>query len=132
MSGANGGFSTSPNPHSPLAPLPKQQDNYTPPRSLPRSQTFDDYPPERENHAPAYSPSPYDRRMGNSSSAPPIPDKVPLALPAPGGSRGYDEWGGMTNGAGGTGEDALLEEMRRIDLGTGTGRRGRRGHGYGY
>jgi hypothetical protein len=34
-------------------------------------------------------------------------------------------------GGGGTGEDALLEEMRRIDIGTGSGRARRPGQGYG-
>lgn len=140
MSGANGsGPGTSSLPQSPLGPLPNSHDNFTPPsRSLPRAQTFD-YAPERENHAPGYSPSPYDRRngMGNGASAPPVPAKVPLALPAPGGryddpraGGGYDEWGGMAGG-GGTGEDALLEEMRRIDIGTGSARARRPGQGYG-
>lgn len=139
MSGANG-LGTSPGRHSPLAPLqnPSHQDNFTPPRNLPRAQTFD-YP-ERENHAPTYTPSPYDRRsaIGSSSGAPPIPAKVPLALPAPGGRYedrgGYDEWGGMTGGGAGSGggDNALLEEMRRIDIGSGSGRARRRGQGYGY
>ncbi|KAK3942215.1 ingression protein fic1 [Diplogelasinospora grovesii] len=96
---------------TPLAPLPSQshQDNYTPPRQLTRAATFD-YP--SENHAPSYgsgsgfSPgagggggsggSGFGGRghgggsggSGGFSSAPPIPAKIPLALPAPSGMSG--------------------------------------------
>jgi hypothetical protein len=141
----SGAVTTSPGhqPPSPLAPLPMHQDNFTPPRNLPRAQTFD-YP--NENHAPAYASSPLDghghhSRGGSaggyraSVSGPPIPDKLPLsgshavmsgALPAP---RQYDEWGGMRQGSS-SGELSLMEEMQRIDIGTGRARR--HGQSYGY
>jgi hypothetical protein len=125
---------------SPLAPLPHHQDNFTPPRTLVRASTFD-YP--SENHAPMYGSSPGEssRAMTRGGySAPPIPAKVPLAIAGPpvmsgalpvsrsgGGSGSYDEWGGSTRGGGG--ELTLIEEMRRIDIGTGRSSR-RHGHGY--
>lgn len=141
MSGA--GAAPGHQPSSPLAPLPMHQDNFTPPRSLPRAQTFD-YP--NENHAPAYASSPLDShgrhsRGGSaggyraSMSGPPIPEKLPLsssqavmsgALPAP---RQYDGFGGMGQG-GSSGELSLMEEMQRIDIGTGRARR--HGQSYGY
>lgn len=142
MSGP-GGASPGHQPSSPLAPLPMHQDSFTPPRSLPRAQTFD-YP--NENHAPAYASSPLDGhgrhpRGGSaggyraSMSGPPIPEKVPLsgsqavmsgALPAP---KQYDEWSGMRQGSS-SGELSLMEEMQRIDIGT--GRAKRHGQSYGY
>lgn len=150
MSGAGGSTSPGHQPSSPLAPLPMHQDNFTPPRSLPRAQTFD-YP--NENHAPAYASSPLDghghhHSRGGSAGGfrasvggpPPIPDKLPLALPLSSGSeavmsgalpapRQYDEWGGMRQGSS-SGELSLMEEMQRIDIGTGRARR--HGQGYGY
>ncbi|KAB5525587.1 hypothetical protein GE09DRAFT_475042 [Coniochaeta sp. 2T2.1] len=134
-------------PSSPLAPLPLHQDNFTPPRNLPRAQTFD-YP--NENHAPAYASSPLDSHghhsrggsaggFRSSMSGPPIPEKVPLALPASGSQavmsgalpapRQYDEWGGM-RGGNASGELSLMEEMQRIDIGTGRARRHERSYGY--
>ncbi|KAJ9160605.1 Ingression protein fic1 [Coniochaeta hoffmannii] len=131
-------------PSSPLAPLPMHQDNFTPPRNVPRARTFD-YP--NENYAPAYASSPLDGLGGYHSrggsaggyrasvSGPPIPEKVPLsgsqavmsgALPAP---SQYDEWGGMRQGSS-SGELSLMEEMQRIDIGTGRARR--HGQSYGY
>ena len=114
MSGANGGS-------SPLAPLPQHQDNFTPPRQLPRASTFD-YP--NENHAPMYGSSP-GARSHSSISAPPVPAKIPISksgglpmLPSSGG-----------RGPGGDGDWALMEEMSRIDIGTGRARRhGHRGY----
>ncbi|KAJ9141767.1 Ingression protein fic1 [Pleurostoma richardsiae] len=106
MSGALGGS-------SPLAPLAQHQDNYTPPRHMTRARTFE-YP--SENHAPLYGSSPGTR--GNSASAPPVPAKVPImsgAMMPAGGTHG-----------GGEGEWTLLEEMSKIDIGTGRARR----HGY--
>jgi hypothetical protein len=143
MSTAN---NTPPGPQqsSPLAPLPLHQDNFTPPRNLPRAQTFD-Y--ANENHAPPYAGNPldahgYHARGGSAggyrssvSGPPPLPDKVPLsgsqaimsgALPAP---RQYDEWGAMRQGSS-SGELSLMEEMQRIDIGTGRARR--HGQGYGH
>ncbi|OIW23493.1 hypothetical protein CONLIGDRAFT_131929 [Coniochaeta ligniaria NRRL 30616] len=146
MSGASGA-SPGHQPSSPLAPLPMHQDNFTPPRNLPRAQTFD-YP--NENHVPAYASSPLDghghhSRGGSaggfraSMSGPPIPDKLPLTLPSSGSQavmsgalpapRQYDEWGGMRQGSS-SGELSLMEEMQRIDIGTGRARR--HGQGYGY
>ncbi|KAI5462483.1 hypothetical protein BGZ63DRAFT_215439 [Mariannaea sp. PMI_226] len=86
---------------SPLAPLPP--DNYqdrhnsyntTPTRSLPRASTWDH---QNENRAPQYS------------SGPPIPAKVPLPL--------------MSGANGGGNELALMQEMQRIDIGSGRSRR---------
>ena len=142
MSGANGSGSVE---SSPLAPLPLQsrQDNFTPPR-LPRAATFDNYSPN-ENHAPhnMYGVSPPGSGSGYrhspSGSGPPIPAKVPIALPpamsgamqlhdgrrgSNYGARGGDPWGAD----GGNGQLTLLEEMQRIDIGSGRARR----HGAGY
>ncbi|KAG8168647.1 hypothetical protein KVR01_001396 [Diaporthe batatas] len=114
MSGANGAGP------GPLAPLPQAQDNYAP-RTLGRASTYD-----YENHAP---PPMYDTSSGyardHSASAPPIPAKIPLAA-GPGSamqthSRGYGDSGG---------ENALMEEMSRIDIGTGRARRHHQRMGY--
>ena len=115
MSGANGAGP------GPLAPLPQAQDNYAP-RPLGRASTYD-----YENHAP---PSMYDTSSGlyardHSASAPPIPAKIPLAA-GPGSSMqlhrgGYGDFGG---------ENALMEEMSRIDIGTGRARRHHQRMGY--
>lgn len=92
--------------HNPLGPATAQQRNSTPPRALVRASTFD-----YENYAP---PS-YGAPRSGLGDAPPIPAKVPVMTsglgPAPGsGSRGSEEW-------------ALMEEMSRIDIGTGRARR---------
>jgi len=137
---------------SPLAPLsqPHHPDNHTPPRGLPRANTFDS-----ENHAPAiYHGSPSGR---GTVSAPPIPAKVPIgggrssgtmmtgALPAPHHGRhghhsnpgswnsrtgpqgghygGHVSHGGSFGSTGGGSELSLAEEISRIDLGTGRARR---------
>jgi hypothetical protein len=115
MSGANGAGP------GPLAPLPQAQDNYAP-RPLGRASTYD-----YENHAP---PSMHDTSSGlyardHSASAPPIPAKIPLAA-GPGSSMqlhrgGYGDFGG---------ENALMEEMSRIDIGTGRARRHHQRMGY--
>ncbi|KAK2615270.1 hypothetical protein N8I77_002036 [Diaporthe amygdali] len=115
MSGANGAGS------GPLAPLPQGQDNYAP-RPLARASTYD-----YENHAP---PPMYDISSGSysrdhSASAPPIPAKIPLAA-GPGSVMpmnrgGYGDFGG---------ENALMEEMSRIDIGTGRARRHHQRMGY--
>ncbi|KAI1778269.1 hypothetical protein F4818DRAFT_447672 [Hypoxylon cercidicola] len=85
---------------SPLGPSTPHQRNSTPPRALVRASTFD-----YENHGPGASRTGY-------GSAPPIPAKIPM----------------MSGGLGPTpprsGEDwALMEEMSRIDIGTGRARR---------
>lgn len=80
---------------------PQQQDGYAP-RVLARASTMD-----YENYAPV--------GMGrdHSASAPPIPAKVPMA----GGAAGT-----MVSYGGGVG-NSLMEEMSRIDIGTGRARR---------
>ncbi|POS70640.1 hypothetical protein DHEL01_v210966 [Diaporthe helianthi] len=114
MSGANGAGP------GPLGPLPQAQDNYAP-RTLGRASTYD-----YENHAP---PPMYDISSGyardHSASAPPIPAKIPLAA-GPGSAvamhrGGYGDFGG---------ENALMEEMSRIDIGTGRARRHHQRMGY--
>ncbi|EFX03116.1 conserved serine-proline-rich protein [Grosmannia clavigera kw1407] len=141
---------------SPLAPLshPRQQDNFTPPRGLPRANTYDG---ASENHAPAmalYGGSP--GRSGFGAPAPPVPAKVPMGSGSiagygGGGHRGIgsserDRSPAMSGAlpmpipesralpwepysAGPSGEVALMEEMSRIDLGSG---RARRHHGRQY
>lgn len=120
MSGANG-----PGPGaSPLAPLsqpPQERDNFAP-RAPTRASTLD-----FENYAPP--PLMYDMpnaihyggARDHSASAPPIPAKIPLA--AAGGSSlvpmGYRHGGGGHGG----GELTLVEEMSRIDIGSGRARR---------
>lgn len=87
---------------SPLGPATSHQRNSTPPTALVRAGTFD-----YENHGP-----PYGAPRGAYGNGPPIPAKVPLMsgalVPTAGG--GPDEW-------------ALVDEMSRIDLGTGRSRR---------
>ncbi|ROV94580.1 hypothetical protein VMCG_08185 [Cytospora schulzeri] len=102
----------------PLAPLSQPQDNFTP-RPLGRSSTFD-----YENYAPPpmYDTSPgYHHSRDHSVSAPPVPAKVPLTAGSgamvPMGRNGYGDFGG---------EQALMEEMSRIDIGTGRARRHQR------
>lgn len=115
MSGANGAGP------GPLAPLPQAQDNYAP-RPLGRASTYD-----YENHAPPplYDTSPGSYTRDHSASAPPIPAKIPLAA-GPGSAMpmhrgGYGDFGG---------ENALMEEMSRIDIGTGRARRHHQRMGY--
>lgn len=102
----------------PLAPLSQPQDNFTP-RPLGRSSTYD-----YENYAPPpmYDTSPgYHHSRDHSASAPPVPAKVPLTAGSgamvPMGRNGYGDFGG---------EQALMEEMSRIDIGTGRARRHQR------
>lgn len=130
MSGALGGS-------SPLAPLPQphqqHHDNFIPPRQIARASTFD-YP--NENHAPMYGSSPSGGDYGSggspnlqqmhsrgaSASAPPIPAKVPLTMSGamvPHNRGGY----GAPGGGGGDADWALMEEMSRIDIGSGRARR---------
>ncbi|KAI0892322.1 hypothetical protein F4806DRAFT_244180 [Annulohypoxylon nitens] len=85
--------------HSPLGPSTPHQRNSTPPRALVRASTYD-----IENHGPGGARTGY-------GSGPPIPAKVPMMSGGLGPSRrGNEEW-------------ALMEEMSRIDLGTGRARR---------
>lgn len=117
MSGANGsgGFSQ-----------PQDRDTFAP-RSLGRASTFD-Y--ENNNPPPMYDvpaprgPGTYNGR-DHSSSAPPIPAKIPIAAGGGGAMvpMGYDRRGGGGGGGGAGGEMTLMEEMSRIDLGTGRARR---------
>ncbi|KAK4236478.1 hypothetical protein C8A03DRAFT_16878 [Achaetomium macrosporum] len=198
MSGANGpGPSSNSNDFrrssgsgmepTPLAPIPPHQDNFTPPRHLPRAATFDyALGPGSENYAPSHSHSHsygghahHTRGSGSGSAGPPppIPAKIPLALPAPttnnnnnnnspggtagmsgalqlhsssiarragsgiedgyyseheleqqhhGGHGGHEHmYGGSTGGGGGGGGGVLSleEELRQIDIGTGSSRR---------
>ncbi|KAI1107073.1 hypothetical protein F4804DRAFT_329597 [Jackrogersella minutella] len=85
---------------SPLGPSTPHQRNLTPPRALVRASTFD-----YENQGPGSMRSGY-------GGGPPIPAKIPMMSgglgPTPG--RGEEEW-------------ALMEEMSRIDIGTGRARR---------
>ena len=156
--------------HTPLAPLPQPHvDNFTPPRHLSRASTFD-YA-GGENYAPngVYGTSPDNRGHGHGhhrshsqgrvGDAPPIPAKVPLALPPPGGNMsgamqlhsssvarraggglddGYYEHdgyegghGGGHGGYGGRGDLSLEEELRSIDIGTGRSSRRRVQPAYG-
>ncbi|KAI0879067.1 hypothetical protein GGS24DRAFT_278039 [Hypoxylon argillaceum] len=98
-------LSTSPNP---LGPATAHQRNSTPPRALVRASTFD-----YENHGP-----PFDNDFGVArigyGSGPPIPAKVPMM------SGGL---GPSTSAPRGGEEFALMEEMSRIDIGTGRSRR---------
>ena len=88
----------SPGASSPLTPISPdnfqdRQSPYTPTRGLPRASTWDH---QNENRAPY-------------GAGPPIPAKIPLPL---------------MSGANGSGTElALMEEMQRIDIGTGRSRR---------
>ncbi|RYP78363.1 hypothetical protein DL771_000548 [Monosporascus sp. 5C6A] len=91
---------------SPLGPATAHKRNSTPPRALVRAGTFD-----YENYAPPSYGAP---RTGHGE-APPIPAKVPMMSGGLGpttaaNARGTEEW-------------ALMEEMSRIDIGTGRARR---------
>ncbi|CAN8105643.1 unnamed protein product [Discula destructiva] len=77
------------------------QDNFAP-RSLGRASTMD-----YENHAPVPLPG---MMRDHSNSAPPVPAKIPMAANA----------GALVSYGGG---DSLMEEMSRIDIGTGRARR---------
>ncbi|OTB09071.1 hypothetical protein M426DRAFT_316362 [Hypoxylon sp. CI-4A] len=85
---------------SPLGPSASYQRNITPPRALVRASTFD-----YENHSPGAPRTGY-------ASGPPIPAKIPMMSGGLGSTpvRGDEEW-------------ALMEEMSRIDLGSGRARR---------
>lgn len=104
MSGANGPG------HSPLAPLhqPHERNNFAP-RSPARASTLD-----YENHAPLptydMTPIPHAGR-DHSASAPPIPAKIPLSAAGQMVPTGYG------------GDTALMEEMSRINIGSGRARR---------
>ncbi|KAI0156902.1 hypothetical protein GGR57DRAFT_462665 [Xylariaceae sp. FL1272] len=92
---------------SPLGPASAHQRNSTPPRALVRASTFD-----YENHG-VYDSEPGGSRPGYGS-APPIPAKVPMMSgglgPSPSAPRGHEDF-------------TLMEEMSRIDIGTGRARR---------
>ncbi|KAI1344949.1 hypothetical protein F5Y15DRAFT_12718 [Xylariaceae sp. FL0016] len=91
---------------SPLGPSTAHKRNSTPPRALVRASTFD-----YENHGPLDA---YGAPRQGYGSAPPIPAKVPMMsgglVTTSQGSRAPDEW-------------ALMDEMSRIDIGTGRSRR---------
>ncbi|KAI1662600.1 hypothetical protein F4813DRAFT_384186 [Daldinia decipiens] len=91
-------ISSGPNPLGPSTP---HQRNSTPPRALVRASTFD-----YENHGSGAARSGF-------GIGPPIPAKVPMM------SGGL----GPTPGRGANEEWALMEEMSRIDIGTGRARR---------
>ncbi len=96
-------MSSGPNP---LGPTTTHQRNTTPPRALVRAGTFD-----YEN----YDQPSYGAPRSGHGNAPPIPAKVPMMSgglgPMPGQDhRGTEDW-------------ALMEEMSRIDIGTGRARR---------
>ncbi|TGJ88636.1 hypothetical protein E0Z10_g28 [Xylaria hypoxylon] len=93
---------------SPLGPATAHQRNSTPPRALVRASTFD-----YENHGPPFDSEFSGGRIGYGS-APPIPAKVPVM------SGGL---GPSTYTSRGSEESALMEEMSRIDIGTGRARR---------
>ncbi|KAI0408834.1 hypothetical protein F4802DRAFT_298556 [Xylaria palmicola] len=93
---------------NPLGPATPHQRNSTPPRALVRASTFD-----YENHGPPLGNELTVARVGYGSG-PPIPAKIPMMSgglgPATSASRGSEEF-------------ALMEEMSRIDIGTGRSRR---------
>ncbi|KAI1355135.1 hypothetical protein F5Y01DRAFT_198138 [Xylaria sp. FL0043] len=93
---------------SPLGPATAHQRNSTPPRALVRASTFD-----YENHGPPFNDELAVARTGYGS-APPIPAKVPMM------SGGL---GPSASAPPGSEEFALMEEMSRIDIGTGRARR---------
>ncbi|KAK4113462.1 hypothetical protein N656DRAFT_778232 [Canariomyces notabilis] len=105
-SGAGGGSGVE---VTPLAPIPPHQDNFTPPRHIPRAATFDSYGAVAgssggsENYAPnmnknmnIYGGSP-GSSSNNRGAAPALPAKVPLALPPPSSA----SFGGGGGGGGG-------------------------------
>lgn len=110
MSGANG-----PGPQTPLVPLAQQpQENFMP-RPLGRASTVD-----YDKYAlPMYDTSitPLHNGRDHSASAPPIPAKIPLH------SGGVLVPMGRGTEYGGAGDMSLMEEMSRIDIGTGRARR---------
>ncbi|KAI0024222.1 hypothetical protein F4780DRAFT_652258 [Xylariomycetidae sp. FL0641] len=93
---------------SPLGPATPHKRNSTPPRALVRASTFD-----YENYDSPFNAGPGGARAGYGSG-PPIPAKVPMMSGGLGPSgespRGGEEW-------------ALMQEMSRIDIGTGRARR---------
>ncbi|KAI1491800.1 hypothetical protein F5X96DRAFT_692947 [Biscogniauxia mediterranea] len=95
----------------PLGPATSHQRNSTPPRALVRASTFD-----YENYGPPYGSGSGAARAGYGSG-PPIPAKVPMMSgglgPSHGEPRDSEQW-------------ALMQEMSRIDIGSG---RARRRHG---
>lgn len=100
-------------PGPPLAPLaqPQDRDSFAP-RSLGRASTLD-----YENYTPPMYDTPNAFLHGgrdHSASAPPIPAKVPLNTGGAMVPLGRPEYGGDMN---------LMEEMSRIDIGTGRARR---------
>ncbi|KAJ1326356.1 C2 domain-containing protein [Microdochium nivale] len=96
---------------SPLGPASAHHHNSTPPRSLVRASTFD-----YENHMVPYNASQGAARTGYGN-APPIPAKIPVMS----GGRGPISYepGPPANG----GDWALVQELSRIDLGSGRARR---------
>lgn len=100
-------------PGPPLAPLaqPQDRDSFAP-RSLGRASTLD-----YENYTPPMYDTPNAFLHGgrdHSASAPPIPAKVPLNTGGAMVPLSRPEYGGDMN---------LMEEMSRIDIGTGRARR---------
>ncbi|RYC63159.1 hypothetical protein CHU98_g3056 [Xylaria longipes] len=93
---------------NPLGPATAHQRNSTPPRALVRASTFD-----YENHGPSFDGEFGVARIGYGSG-PPIPAKVPVMSgglgPSASAPRGSEDM-------------ALIEEMSRIDIGTGRARR---------
>lgn len=114
MSGANGpGYGAlAPSPLAPL-PQPHDRDVYAASALPVRASTLD-----YENHAPApmydMPPMPLGGR-DHSNSAPPIPAKVPIAS--------SNALVPMRYGGDEGGDVALMEEMSRIDIGSGRARR---------
>ncbi|GAP84628.2 putative C2 domain-containing protein [Rosellinia necatrix] len=94
----------------PLGPATAHQRNSTPPRALIQASKFD-----YENHGPPFEGE-YSVARTGYGSGPPIPAKVPMM------SGGMGPGTSMPRG----GEElALMEEMSRIDIGTGRARRHR-------
>ncbi|KAH8671067.1 hypothetical protein BX600DRAFT_434199 [Xylariales sp. PMI_506] len=96
-----------PSSSGPLGPATAHQRNSTPPRALIQATAYD-----YENHGPPYG-SPGTAR-GPQSNGPPIPAKIPIMS----GALVH-----VSGGYGATGDRALIEEMSRIDIGTGRARR---------
>lgn len=95
-------------PPNPLGPATAHQRNSTPPRALVRASTFD-----YENQGPPFSNDFGVARTGHGSG-PPIPAKVPMMSGGLGPSMSMPQ---------GSEELSLMEEMSRIDIGTGRARR---------